>query len=602
MRVKGAALLLLALAGCHDSARVEGTGSGNAARTACTADAYCVGAAKSVVTPSQAQIDGIEESRLFVGSKVQQFNLGGFGINPLQNLPSPFSTLSSSLTTPAGAPVHHSQRHGEDEHTYVRLLVVEQGETRVAFVTLDAIGAGNLIQDGVRAAVVEASCALEWCIPADNIIFGQTHSHAGADLQGLWGGVPQDWIENVLYTGTAQATREAIASRARADASLAQGQTSDFNNYRRPRVDADDDADPAIGLLRFADSGNGRMIGQILQYAAHPTSIGDDVDPRVPHGDYIYGAMRELERAGGVGLYYNGPIADASPSGGECGFAEPDDFERVRCRGRDLAAFASRLPSRPLAPALAARHRNTIIPVTNPAFVAVSPLGSFNRYYDFTPRQVSAIPGLHDILGTVTTELGQATLTAETLVSRISLGGAGGLEIATIPGETTNTYGQFIRSVAEYANPGAGVMLFGLTQNSFGYILPEEEFSYVDASGNAGFLVPFTGYEEFVSMGPLTAPLLRIEAYIPLFDAPAEEFLPIYLRACSEPGSSDCLITDLALNLEYVQNEIAQNCVDAGGPEALCGLLDPVLPVTSLCGLLGLSAEVCGVLADGEGV
>src|SRR3546814_10491355 len=54
---------------------------------------------------------------------------------------------------------------------------------------------------GMRDALVAASCAVDWCVDADHIIFGQTHSHASADLQGLWGGVPQDWIDNVLYAG-----------------------------------------------------------------------------------------------------------------------------------------------------------------------------------------------------------------------------------------------------------------------------------------------------------------------------------------------------------------------------------------------------------------
>jgi hypothetical protein len=593
-----AALTLAMLAGCHNSEPVDGDAGQGPVGVACVAEDWCVGAAKAVVTPSQEQIDGIEESRLFLGSKNQQFNLGGFGINPIQNLPNPFASLGPSLTQPAQERVHHSPRYREDENTYVRVAVLEQGETRMAFVTLDAIGAGNLIQDGLRAAVVEASCALEWCIDADHIVFGQTHTHAGADLQGLWGGVPQQWITDVLYAGAAQAAREAIAARARARATVAQGNNSDFNNYRRPRVNPADDADPAVSLLRFEHSGSRRPIVQILQYAAHPTSI--DEDPRVPHADYIYGAMKELERLGGVGLYYNGPIADASGSGGKCGFAEPTPYEGVRCRGHDLAAFALKLRPRELAPALALRNANAILPVTNPLFAVVAPLGSFNRYYDFTPREVTDIPVLHEILGTVTTELGQATLTAETLVTRISLGGPGGLEMVTIPGEATNTYGQFIRQVADGANPGAAVMLLGLTQNSFGYIIPEEEFSYVDASGDTGLLIPFTGYEEFVSMGPLTAPLLRMQAYLPLFDADPLEYLPANLRACSMPFAGDCLISDVALQLEYVQAQFAQNCIDAGAPEAFCGLLDPVLPVTSLCGLLDLSPALCGLLNDEE--
>lgn len=593
-RVSGAVLALaLLLQACGDSSPVsDGGGPGPVPGQACVAEDWCAGAAKAVVTPTQAQIDGIEEARLFIGSKLQQFNLGGFGVNPLQNLPNPFAQFGSSLTQPAQEPVY------ESEHTYIRVAVLEQGDTRIAFVALDAIGAGNLIQAGLRDAVVEASCALDWCIEADHIVFGQTHSHAAADLQGLWGGVPQDWIENGLYASARQAVTEAIAGRARADATIASGVTHDFNNYRRPRVDPTHDADGHMKLLTFQHAGTRSPIARVLQYAAHPTSL--DEDPRIPHADYIHGVATRLERDGGVALYFNGPIADASGSGG-CSYDTDNPYERVRCRGTSIANFALRQAPRTLAPSLQLRNVNAILPVTNPLFTALAPIGAFNRYYNFTPQAITGIPVLGDILGTVQTEIGQVPSTAETLVTRLSLGGPGGLEIATIPGEATNTFGEFIRGLAAQANPDADVMLLGLTQNSFGYILPEEEFSYVDASGDAGFLIPFTGYEEFVSLGPLTAPLLRMQAYIPLFDASPIEYLPSYLRACVSPGSGDCLIAEVARDLEYVQNQLAGRCREAGAPEAFCGLLDPQLPLGGLCGSIGLlPAEFCGLLDDPE--
>src|SRR5690606_32075722 len=288
---------------------------------------------------------------------------------------------------------------------------------------------------------------------------------------------------------------------------------------------------------------------------------------------------------------------------GDCNFDEPDAYERVRCRGEALADFALRQPARALEPQLAVRSVTATLPVTNPLFLAAAPIGAFNRYYDFTPTLVTDIPVLGDILGEVQTEIGQVPTVAQTLVTRVSLGGSGCVEIATIPGEATNTFGEFIRGIAAAANPDATVMLFGLTQNSFGYILPEEEFSYVDASGDTGFLIPFTGYEEFVSLGPLTAPMLRLQAYLPLFDAPPLEYVPVYLRSCvaEGPSSAECLIAELARDLEYVQTSLADNCLGAGAPEAFCTLLNPQTPLADLCLSLNvLPVEFCGLLGDGD--
>lgn len=593
-----ATALLLAACG---SSRPVSSGSGDtgasAAAADCRADAWCAGAAKAVIAPTQEQIDGISESRLYAGSKLQQFNLGGFGINPLQNLPNPLAQFGPELTQPAQLPVYVSERFHEAENTYARVSVLELGETRVAFVAIDAIGAGNLIQAGMRDALVAASCAVDWCIAADHIIFGQTHSHASADLQGLWGGVPQAWIDEVLYAGTAQALQTAIATRSRADATIATGMTNAFNNYRRPHIDVNADADAHMAMLTFDHAGTRRPIARILQYVAHPTAL--DEDPRIPHGDYIFGLAERLERDGGVALYYNGPIADASGAGGDCTYADPDAYEKVRCRGQAIADFALAQKSRPLKPELAIRNVEVTLPVTNPLFLAAAPIGAFNRYYDFTPEALASIPVLGAALANVQTEIGQVPTVAQSLVTRLSLGGEGGLEIATIPGEGTNTFGEFIRGLAAAANPGADVMLLGLTQNSFGYIIPEEEFNYLDASGNTGFLVPFTNYEEFVSLGPLTAPLLRAQAYIPLFDGPASAYIPEYLRACASPASEACVLTDIAQNITYIQRSFAQQCTDAGAPAAFCGLLQPQTPLADACLELGLlPADLCTAFGD----
>src|SRR3546814_6655033 len=86
-----------------------------------------------------------------------------------------------------------------------------------------------------------------------------------------------------------------------------------------------------MAMLTFNHAGTRKPIARILQYVAHPTAI--DEDPRIPHADYIFGLAERLERDGGVALYYNGPIADASGAGGDCTYADPNAYEQVRCRG-----------------------------------------------------------------------------------------------------------------------------------------------------------------------------------------------------------------------------------------------------------------------------
>jgi len=583
--------LSLALSACGDS---QAPGVSARGQVACSAGQLCAGAAKRAVSPTQAHIDGVEETRLGALPHTQKFNLGGFGFNPTQNFPNPFSGLAEALTQPAQQRAYIG-RDGHEEDIWVRVMVLEGADEagakqRIAFVALDAIGAGNIIQDKVAAVVGEASCALGACIAPADVLFGQTHTHASADLQGLWGGVPQDWIDAILLPAIRDSVTEALSGLQPAELTVAQTQLPEFNNYRRPRVDPNAVADETASLLQVAPLKGGRMIASLFQFAAHPTSINED--PRIPHPDYILGLTDTLEKDGGVALFYNGDIADASGSGGECeGLAEPDPYEQVRCRGEDLVSTARGRMTEPrkLAPTLSVRHATAVLPVTNPAFAAAGALGSFGRYYNFTPQQLGDIPVLGGVLDTAFTEVAQPVATATTYVSRITLGGAEtGLEMVTIPGEATNTFGQYIRSLA---NPGAEVMLLGLTQNSLGYIIPEEEFSYVDPTGDDGFVAPFTGYEEFVSLGPLTAPMLRVQAYAPLFDVAVGA--PSYLTACADPLSDQCLIASTALKIDYIQRAYAQQCLDAGAPADFCALLNPDTPLAAACRSAGLPESVC---------
>lgn len=543
--------LLLA---CGQGGRV-----GSTAATAPRADEprLLAAAAKRSVAPTQSQIEGESEDRLGGTTTVQNFHLGGFGIGPLQNFPDP---INQDLTAPAGAPLHVNAQ-GVEEHTWIRVMLLSDpaNQTSMAFVALDAVGAGNIIQDQLKAAIGAVTG-----LPADNILFGTTHSHAGADLQGLWGGVPQSWIE-ALYQAAADAAAEAQAALQPVDMEYIQLETEVFNNYRRPRVFNDIDADTTATILRAVEPASGRTVASLLQYNAHPTSVGTGNDPRVPHPDYILGAVERLEMDGGVALYLNGPIADASGAGGSC---EGDDYVRVYCRGSDLASTALAGAAVSLAPSLAVRHSQVILPITNPIFLAAGLLGSFNRYYNFTEIPAQDIPGI----GPAFVNLPQLTPVAMSAVSRVTVGET--LEIVTIPGEATNTFGEYIQALAG----DRPTMLLGLTHNSFGYIIPEEEFSYLNETGETGFTLPFTNYEEYVSMGPLTAPMLRIQGYAPLFDAPPQAFVPPSLAACyGEDNGERCIIDDVLARPDYIQRGLHQRCREnLGDDNAFCALLEPV--------------------------
>ncbi len=386
MRVRG---ILLAVA-VTASTMVSGAAARAAADVpACTGPELCVGAAKVDVSPTQHQIDGVLETRALL-PRLQRFHLGGYGINPLQGLPDPDGSVAAALTEPASRPVYRGP-HGP-EPIWVRAMVVRQPDgPTVAFVVLDAIGAGNIIQERLTAAVSRAT----GLAPAD-VVFGQTHTHAGPDLQGPWGGVPQDWIEGTLYPAAATAVLDALRSSEPARLEVRSGQLDEFDRYRRPRrLALDEQPDRTASLLQARGVDDGGVVASLLQYAAHPTSVEEDV--RIPHPDFPLGAVDWIEQeSGGVALYFNGPIADASPAGGRAGCDVGRDGTTARCAAAARASPRRRWPC--LAPGHWSRpsRSGTSPPRSRSPTRCSSAAGAaetFNRYYDFLDLPVDEIPG-----------------------------------------------------------------------------------------------------------------------------------------------------------------------------------------------------------------
>lgn len=481
----------------------NGGGNGGGNPNLLDTSQFRAASAKRSIDPTPAQIQGVMTSDTPVVGKLQQFNLGGYGGFAFNG---PGDVVNFDIGGPPA--------NGIGDGTFVRVFVLEGQATpasRVVFVTIDAIGAGNVIQNRLKAAVAQAAN-----VPPNNVLFAQTHTHSGADLQGLWGGVPASWLhcekadpaqacdpalQGGLYQLAAQATAEAVANLQPAYVDFAQtaleGEAR-LNNFRRCDPDDSRMPDPTMTLLQ-ARTARGDVLGSVLNYSAHPTVLGSS--NRLVHTDWVGGALRTLEQNfDSTVLYYNGAIADSSP---RAPTAE-DPYERANAMGVAVAQAAMNALSKRQAVdgGLLVNHATAFLPVTNPLFVAAGGLRSFNGYYNFTPlgEELAAnIPGYENFP--------QVALYAETPVSRIQLGqGAGkALELVTIPGEGSKGMADSIR--ARSASP---MMLLGLTHNSLGYILTESEF------GN-GLFECQSFYEETVSLGPLTTPALNLQAYDPLF-------------------------------------------------------------------------------------
>lgn len=164
---------------------------------------------------------------------------------------------------------------------YARVLVLEAGENRLAYVDLDlgrTFGPATL--DRLRRATKQAS-------GVDNLIVQATHTHAGPVILDEYPAGPPAW-EAADVDRIAQAIRE--AARHMEPVRLGVGYGEAYIGYNRRQVNQDGTVsmlwsnpthvptwpvDPTVAVLRI-DRLDGQPLAILVNYATHPVTFGPD--------------------------------------------------------------------------------------------------------------------------------------------------------------------------------------------------------------------------------------------------------------------------------------------------------------------------------------
>jgi len=329
-----------------------------------------------------------------------------------------------------------SRKEGELE---VRALVLADGETRIAIVSADFLGFPSLLGNKVRAQVKE--------IPPQNILIGASHTHSAPDCYGFpdgQGGFATDlkYLDSVCAK-MAEAINEAVSHLQPASLKIATGEAKGkiaYNYYAEQLYDPRCHVIQAIGT-------NGQPIVTLVNYAVHPEVLGPGAGISSPD---LVGPLRERlqEKGGGAGLFMNsaqGGMVTADnrrPEGKE----SRTWAECVRI-GTLLADEALRIVEKaPVqkSPKLFCGARTITFPVESPLLQAVMK-GSLLGYATNDPGHVS------------------------TQLNVVNIGNA---QILTIPGEALPNIGFYLKRKMH----GDHTLLFGLTNDAFGYILAKVDW------------------------------------------------------------------------------------------------------------------------------
>ncbi|MGH2794965.1 MAG: hypothetical protein ACRDKG_11750, partial [Actinomycetota bacterium] len=174
------------------------------------------------------------------------------------------------------APVRPAVEY-DDGGVWVRSLAISNGESTVVMQILDAVGwfwkYAPSICDRCGIADMKAAIADGTGIPADNISIGATHSHAGPDGYGGWGGLPT-WYWNQIRDSVIASAKAALLNLEPATITVGEAVLRDFNNERRDHYYST--ADYQATWLQ-ARSASGAVLATLANYAGHPTYVGGPV-------------------------------------------------------------------------------------------------------------------------------------------------------------------------------------------------------------------------------------------------------------------------------------------------------------------------------------
>lgn len=403
--------------------------------------------------------------------------LGGFGIGPAR---------------PARAVGHGG--------VWVRAIAIGNGDRTFVYAIADTVGwfarydASVCTGCGVRDVREALAASLGDSVEVGDVIVGSTHTHAGADTYGGWGGVP-DWYRTQLTQATIAAAHQAVALMEPASIEVGEVHLRDRNGERRDTYWST--ADTGATWLQARAIDDSAPIATWATFAGHPTVVSE----QLLHADWPGAAARRFESTfGGVGLMFEGGLGNVSISEvDDEAIAVPAGLSADERRAeRTGIAFADAVADHIgdggtalIDTTMAADVADIVHPATtNPALTTLAAVGLFDR--EFTPlSEGGGVPGAYSWSKSGETSTNgedndaagpgavrSCTSAGPVITTTAGAHRIGDAVIAFAPGEIFSNLAEVVK---ESADRSAITMVLGQTNDALGYIIQSFEF---DLQGN----------------------------------------------------------------------------------------------------------------------
>lgn len=400
---------------------------------------------------------------------------------------------------------------GIHDDLWARTMVLDDGNSRIAIVVLDAIGFMHDDVADIRKMIPE-----EWEL--DYSIIASTHTHEGPDMMGIWGkhplssGVDQKYMQTVKER-TVESVGVAVKNLCPVRMEVSQDMTGAAHlvkDTREPQV-----FDSGLRLIKVIGKDSDEVVGSLLSWGNHPETLWSGnllISSDFPHffregvEKGVYSGTQLVKKGiGGTAIYMNGALGGlmcthpslsvVNPFTGDS-LSEPS-FEKALAQGNQLSLLALEAMEQPEESideaGISLIVRTIELPIKNTIFRLATSLGVLDR-------------------GTT----GWMKMRTELAVIQV-----GPLSFVTIPGEI---YPEIINGGVDAPEgadfgiepvevpavremmPGKYKFVVGLANDEIGYIIPKSQW---DVKAPYTYGRSKAPYGEENSLGPETAPIIH---------------------------------------------------------------------------------------------
>lgn len=302
---------------------------------------------------------------------------------------------------------------GVHDEVWSRVMVLDDGESRIAMISMDAIGFlhGDVID--IRNRIPEE-------LGIDYTLLSSTHTHESNDLVGIWGenmfnsGINPEMMEYVkdqTVAAVVEAAKNVKPAKLVFAEDLSGNDAPLIKDTRKPIVKA-----TGIHLMQVLDAESDTTLGTLINWSNHPETLWSQnllISSDFPHyvreamENGVYNGTEKMEEGlGGMALYFSGAIgglmaphpsiAIPNPYTG-VEYAQPT-FEKTKALGDQIALLslaALRKKGDTLSTSNISVRAKTVFPdLDNTTFKIASGIGLINLgmpEYFKTRTEVSAI-------------------------------------------------------------------------------------------------------------------------------------------------------------------------------------------------------------------